>query len=143
MGTVGAGPSGRKLCATFQHAETFTFQDEVGTLLLNVCQVMSKGVLCFLPSYKVNNLTFRERKSNIFETEAIASQWSQQICQNTSTFILYLRCCISTTFRVACLITLTYLLFSLFRSKQAKTNFVLNSSIISCQRVCNVPLYFY
>lgn len=54
MGTVGAGPQGRKLCATFQNAETYAFQDEVGGLLLHVCQVMAKGVLCFLPSYKVN-----------------------------------------------------------------------------------------
>lgn len=53
MGTVGAGPHGRKLCATFQHTETYTFQDEVGALLLHVCQAMAKGVLCFLPSYKV------------------------------------------------------------------------------------------
>lgn len=54
VGTVGAGPQGRKLCATFQHAETYAFQDEVGALLLHVCQVVGKGVLCFLPSYKVN-----------------------------------------------------------------------------------------
>ncbi|XP_030599345.1 Fanconi anemia group J protein isoform X2 [Archocentrus centrarchus] len=53
VGTVGAGPQGRKLCATFQHAETYIFQDEVGALLLHVCQVMAKGVLCFLPSYKM------------------------------------------------------------------------------------------
>ncbi|XP_032401150.1 Fanconi anemia group J protein isoform X1 [Xiphophorus hellerii] len=53
VGTVGAGPQGRKLCATFQHAETFAFQDEVGDLLLHVCRVMVKGVLCFLPSYKM------------------------------------------------------------------------------------------
>ncbi|XP_053176881.1 Fanconi anemia group J protein [Scomber japonicus] len=53
VGTIGAGPQGRKLCATFQHAETFAFQDEVGALLLHVCQVVAKGVLCFLPSYKM------------------------------------------------------------------------------------------
>ncbi|KAG8451681.1 hypothetical protein GDO86_003752 [Hymenochirus boettgeri] len=53
VGTVGAGPKGRKLCATFQHTETFDFQDEVGTLLLSVCQTVSHGVLCFLPSYKM------------------------------------------------------------------------------------------
>lgn len=53
VGTVGAGPHGTKLCATFQHTETYSFQDEVGALLLHVCQVMAKGVLCFLPSYKV------------------------------------------------------------------------------------------
>lgn len=54
VGTIGAGPQGRKLCATFQHTETYAFQDEVGALLLDICQVVSKGVLCFLPSYKVN-----------------------------------------------------------------------------------------
>ncbi|XP_064250299.1 Fanconi anemia group J protein isoform X3 [Passer domesticus] len=53
VGTVGAGPSGRQLCATFQHAETFDFQDEVGALLLAVCQTVGQGILCFLPSYKM------------------------------------------------------------------------------------------
>ncbi|XP_057207305.1 Fanconi anemia group J protein isoform X3 [Triplophysa rosa] len=53
VGTVGAGPQGRKICATFQHAETFAFQDEVGALLLQVCHTVKRGVLCFLPSYKM------------------------------------------------------------------------------------------
>uniref|UniRef100_A0A8B9STM1 DNA 5'-3' helicase n=1 Tax=Anas platyrhynchos TaxID=8839 RepID=A0A8B9STM1_ANAPL len=53
VGTIGAGPNGRKLCATFQHAETFEFQDEVGALLLAVCQTVGQGILCFLPSYKL------------------------------------------------------------------------------------------
>ncbi|XP_014736671.1 PREDICTED: Fanconi anemia group J protein isoform X1 [Sturnus vulgaris] len=53
VGTVGAGPSGRKLCATFQHSETFEFQDEVGALLLSVCHTVGQGILCFLPSYKM------------------------------------------------------------------------------------------
>ncbi|KAJ0064004.1 hypothetical protein NL108_015738 [Boleophthalmus pectinirostris] len=57
VGTVGAGPQGRKLYATFQHTETFAFQDEVGELLLHVCRAVSKGVLCFLPSYKVHTFT--------------------------------------------------------------------------------------
>ncbi|NXS93400.1 FANCJ protein, partial [Jacana jacana] len=53
VGTIGAGPNGRKLCATFQHTETFEFQDEVGALLLSVCQTVGQGILCFLPSYKL------------------------------------------------------------------------------------------
>ncbi|XP_063002857.1 Fanconi anemia group J protein [Elgaria multicarinata webbii] len=53
VGTVGAGPKGRPLCATFQHTETFEFQDEVGELLLSVCQTIGRGILCFLPSYKM------------------------------------------------------------------------------------------
>ncbi|KAM7067532.1 Fanconi anemia group J protein isoform 1-T1 [Molossus nigricans] len=52
VGTIGSGPKGRNLCATFQHTETFEFQDEVGALLLSVCQTVSQGILCFLPSYK-------------------------------------------------------------------------------------------
>uniref|UniRef100_A0A8C6W417 DNA 5'-3' helicase n=1 Tax=Nannospalax galili TaxID=1026970 RepID=A0A8C6W417_NANGA len=53
VGTIGSGPKGRNLCATFQHTETFEFQDEVGMLLLSVCQTVSRGILCFLPSYKL------------------------------------------------------------------------------------------
>ncbi|XP_066491855.1 Fanconi anemia group J protein [Tiliqua scincoides] len=53
VGTVGAGPKGKSLCATFQHTETFEFQDEVGELLLSVCHTIGQGVLCFLPSYKM------------------------------------------------------------------------------------------
>ncbi|XP_026943088.1 Fanconi anemia group J protein isoform X5 [Sagmatias obliquidens] len=53
VGTIGSGPKGRSLCATFQHTETFEFQDEVGALVLSVCQTMSQGILCFLPSYKL------------------------------------------------------------------------------------------
>ncbi|NXV74669.1 FANCJ protein, partial [Atlantisia rogersi] len=53
VGTVGAGPNGRTLRATFQHTETFEFQDEVGALLLSVCQTVGHGILCFLPSYKL------------------------------------------------------------------------------------------
>lgn len=53
VGTIGSGPQGRNLCATFQHTETFAFQDEVGALLLSVCQTVSQGILCFLPSYKL------------------------------------------------------------------------------------------
>ncbi|XP_035239801.1 Fanconi anemia group J protein isoform X2 [Anguilla anguilla] len=63
VGTVGAGPQGRKLCATFQHAETFAFQDEVGALLLRVCQTVGHGVLCFLPSYKMLD-KLRDRWTN-------------------------------------------------------------------------------
>ncbi|XP_008306906.1 Fanconi anemia group J protein isoform X3 [Cynoglossus semilaevis] len=63
VGTIGAGPQGRKLCATFQHTETYAFQDEVGALLLDICQVVSKGVLCFLPSYKMLD-KLRERWAN-------------------------------------------------------------------------------
>uniref|UniRef100_A0A8C7M9I1 DNA 5'-3' helicase n=1 Tax=Oncorhynchus kisutch TaxID=8019 RepID=A0A8C7M9I1_ONCKI len=63
VGTLGSGPQGRKLCATFQHAETYAFQDEVGALLLRVCQAVGRGVLCFLPSYKMLD-KLRDRWTN-------------------------------------------------------------------------------
>ncbi|KAL4647191.1 Fanconi anemia group J protein [Arapaima gigas] len=63
VGTLGTGPQGHKLCATFQHTETFVFQDEVGALLLRVCQTVARGVLCFLPSYKMLE-KLRERWTN-------------------------------------------------------------------------------
>nr|XP_033778682.1 Fanconi anemia group J protein isoform X9 [Geotrypetes seraphini] len=53
VGTIGTGPKGRKLCATFQYTETFEFQDEVGELLLSICHTVSHGVLCFMSSYKM------------------------------------------------------------------------------------------
>ncbi|KAB0367277.1 hypothetical protein FD755_020601, partial [Muntiacus reevesi] len=58
VGTIGSGPKGRNLCATFQHTETFEFQDEVGALLLSVCQTVSQGILCFLPSYKMQQSNY-------------------------------------------------------------------------------------
>ncbi|XP_068173823.1 Fanconi anemia group J protein isoform X2 [Antennarius striatus] len=73
VGTLGSGPQGRKLCATFQHTETYTFQDEVGALLLQVCQVVAKGVLCFLPSYKMLD-KLRDRWTNTGLWEKLEQQ---------------------------------------------------------------------
>ncbi|XP_038549559.1 Fanconi anemia group J protein [Micropterus salmoides] len=73
VGTIGAGPQGRKLCATFQHTETYAFQDEVGALLLHVCQVVAKGVLCFLPSYKMLD-KLRDRWTNTGLWEKLEQQ---------------------------------------------------------------------
>ncbi|VDM24019.1 unnamed protein product [Hydatigera taeniaeformis] len=50
---VARGPRGGRLCATFEHQNTFAFQDEVGYLLLEACQRVPGGVLCFFPSYSL------------------------------------------------------------------------------------------
>ncbi|XP_030041551.1 Fanconi anemia group J protein isoform X2 [Microcaecilia unicolor] len=69
VGTIGAGPNGRKLCATFQYTETFEFQDELGELLLSVCRTVSRGVLCFMPSYKMlDKLKDRWMHTGLWET---------------------------------------------------------------------------
>ncbi|CAL1537361.1 unnamed protein product, partial [Lymnaea stagnalis] len=53
VGTIGSGPTGGKLQAVFRNLETFGYQDELGGLVLRVCEIVPYGVLCFLPSYKV------------------------------------------------------------------------------------------
>lgn len=50
---VARGPRGARLCATFEHRNAFVFQDEVGHLLLEACQRVPGGVLCFFPSYSL------------------------------------------------------------------------------------------
>lgn len=55
VGTIGHGPHGKSLQATYQHTESWEFQDELGDLVLNVCQTVPAGILCFLPSYSMLN----------------------------------------------------------------------------------------
>nr|CDS16899.1 Fanconi anemia group J protein [Echinococcus granulosus] len=50
---VACGPRGGRLCATFANQSAFVFQDEVGHLLLEACQYVPGGVLCFFPSYSL------------------------------------------------------------------------------------------
>ncbi|RXG59289.1 Fanconi anemia group J protein-like [Armadillidium vulgare] len=51
VGTVSKGPTNHVLNATYKHSETLAFQDELGRMLLSVCETIPRGVLCFLPSY--------------------------------------------------------------------------------------------
>nr|XP_042913434.1 Fanconi anemia group J protein homolog [Parasteatoda tepidariorum] len=53
IGTIGKGPNNVSLNATFQNTGTFTFQDDVGSLILQICSIIPHGVLCFLPSYNL------------------------------------------------------------------------------------------
>jgi len=53
VGTLSAGPSGSAINASYRSAETFTFQDEVGKMVLNICETVPHGVLCFFPSYNM------------------------------------------------------------------------------------------
>lgn len=53
VGTVSHGPQGSLLNGTFKQSETFVFQDDIGQLILEVCQTMPHGILCFFPSYSM------------------------------------------------------------------------------------------
>uniref|UniRef100_A0A0P6DQW9 DNA 5'-3' helicase n=1 Tax=Daphnia magna TaxID=35525 RepID=A0A0P6DQW9_9CRUS len=53
IGTISQGPKNSLLNGTFKVTGTFEYQDELGRLLLSVCQTIPHGVLCFLPSYSL------------------------------------------------------------------------------------------
>jgi hypothetical protein len=61
--------TGGNLNATYRNTETLSFQDEVGRLVLGICQTVPHGVLVFLPSYKVY-VTVNRRMSMV--TDRIA-----------------------------------------------------------------------
>jgi len=79
VGTVGTGPTGYSLNASYQNANTYGFQDEVGRLLLDICRTVPHGVLIFVPSYKMLNDLTERWKSNgtwqqLWERKAIVSE---------------------------------------------------------------------
>ncbi|RXG55176.1 Fanconi anemia group J protein-like, partial [Armadillidium vulgare] len=68
VGTVSKGPTNHVLNATYKHSETLAFQDELGRMLLSVCETIPRGVLCFLPSYAMlDKLVDRWQRSSIWE----------------------------------------------------------------------------
>ena len=58
---------GVELKATYEHTESYPFQDEIGELVLGVCNTISHGVLLFLPSYRLlNKLIERWQTTNVW-----------------------------------------------------------------------------
>lgn len=53
VGLLGAGPRGHPITVTYKHTEQLAFQDDVGLLVLRVCNTVPHGVLVFLPSYSL------------------------------------------------------------------------------------------
>ena len=47
------GPSNQKLNGSYRSVDTFQYQDELGELVLKICQEMPHGVLVFFPSYRL------------------------------------------------------------------------------------------
>ncbi|ESN91790.1 hypothetical protein HELRODRAFT_189813 [Helobdella robusta] len=61
------GPSRIELLGSFTNSERWDYQDEVGSILLDVCSIVPHGVLCFLPSYKsLEKLTSRWQMTGLF-----------------------------------------------------------------------------
>ena len=56
------GPNGIVLKANYQNVNTWTFQDELGSLLLQICEAVPHGILCFFSSYNVLNIHMQRWK---------------------------------------------------------------------------------
>ncbi|CAG0896403.1 unnamed protein product [Darwinula stevensoni] len=68
VGTVSVGPSRVTLNASYQHAETFQFQDELGQVVLSVCRTIPHGVLAFFPSYHLmEKLAVRWKSTGLWD----------------------------------------------------------------------------
>ncbi|KAL7300542.1 hypothetical protein TKK_0006539 [Trichogramma kaykai] len=48
---IGRGPNGVSLKAVYANVSSFDFKDELGSLLVQVCESVPHGVLCFFSSY--------------------------------------------------------------------------------------------
>ena len=53
IGLVGTGPNDVRIEASYRGMEQLSVQDEIGGVLVSVCERVPDGVLCFLPSYSV------------------------------------------------------------------------------------------
>ncbi|KYM82605.1 Fanconi anemia group J protein like protein [Atta colombica] len=58
------GLSGKPLKATYDQVNTWAFQDELGNLVLQVCDAVPYGVLCFFSSYKAMNTIHNRWRNN-------------------------------------------------------------------------------
>ncbi|XP_076052795.1 uncharacterized protein LOC143032210 [Oratosquilla oratoria] len=68
VGTIAHGPTKQTLLGTYRHTETWDFQDELGRVVLDVCQNIARGVLCFLPSYAMlNKLVDRWQSTGLWD----------------------------------------------------------------------------
>ncbi|XP_043677998.1 Fanconi anemia group J protein homolog isoform X2 [Vespula pensylvanica] len=63
---VPKGPTGVSLKANYQNVNSWNFQDELGRLLVKVCQSVPHGVLCFFSSYYMMNNQIKRWKNNNF-----------------------------------------------------------------------------
>ncbi|XP_060828487.1 Fanconi anemia group J protein homolog isoform X2 [Bombus pascuorum] len=58
------GPNEVKLRANYQSVNSWAFQDELGAVLLDVCESVPHGILCFFSSYNVMHTQIQRWKNN-------------------------------------------------------------------------------
>ncbi|XP_014204113.1 Fanconi anemia group J protein homolog isoform X2 [Copidosoma floridanum] len=65
---VPRGPTGHPLKAIYSEIQTLPFKDELGRLLIDVCQSVPHGVLCFFSSYNVlNEMLERWKSTDVYD----------------------------------------------------------------------------
>ncbi|KII74293.1 Fanconi anemia group J protein [Thelohanellus kitauei] len=57
--TLGVDTANHPLRLTFNHVNNLKHQDEVGAIVLSICEIVMGGVLCFFPSYSVMEKFYR------------------------------------------------------------------------------------
>ncbi|XP_046980334.1 uncharacterized protein LOC124545453 [Schistocerca americana] len=66
--SVSKGPRGNLLSSEYKHARNLNYQDDLGELLLGICQIVPQGVLCFFSSYRFMELiTTRWQQTGLWE----------------------------------------------------------------------------
>ncbi|XP_077295198.1 ATP-dependent DNA helicase DDX11 [Arctopsyche grandis] len=58
------GPSGKKLNFTYEMRNTPEMLNEIGRILMNICNIVPGGVVCFFPSYDYEKLVYNHLQSN-------------------------------------------------------------------------------
>ncbi|KYN01786.1 Fanconi anemia group J protein like protein [Cyphomyrmex costatus] len=61
---IAQGPNKKPLKATYAQVNTWDFQDELGNLVLQVCDAVPYGVLCFFSSYKAMTTIHNRWRNN-------------------------------------------------------------------------------
>ncbi|XP_015593574.1 Fanconi anemia group J protein homolog isoform X2 [Cephus cinctus] len=61
---ISKGPTDVVLKANYTNVNSWTFQDELGRVLLDVCQAVPHGILCFFSSYNMMNKQVNRWKEN-------------------------------------------------------------------------------
>lgn len=69
------GPSGIDLNCAFKNSLSLPFQDEVGTVVHDVCKIVPNGILCFFPSYdRLENLFNRWKSKKLLRGTTMAGK---------------------------------------------------------------------
>ena len=71
---VPRGPNGTALKATYQNVNSWSFQDELGHVLLDICETVPHGILCFFSSYNMMNTQMDRWKQNSTWSKIVATK---------------------------------------------------------------------